>query len=62
MATIKYIWGSMWGTYTIPCTVKEKSGDKYVIKYFDPFSEENVTRTVGKNDLVFPSYGDTVMG
>ena len=58
MTDALYVFASMFGTYEIACTVLETHEDGYTISFTDPFIDEEVTRKVGVDLVIFKT--DTV--
>ena len=58
---IQYIWGTMWGTTMVDCSVINKRGDSYLIEFYDDIAEEKVRRTAERDELVFPSFANRVL-
>ena len=60
MTTVKYIWGTPYGTDTVPCKVIDKNNGRYRIEFFDDISNEVSDRWVKRSDLEFPKYSDMI--
>lgn len=61
MPTVKYMWGTPWGTDVVPCEIKEKRGSGYLIEFKDTIADEMVERWVNISELIWPDYSEMIL-
>jgi len=61
MNTVTYAWGGMWGTFNVPCVVKQVTANECEIEFYDTVAERTENRTVEKSTLTFPAFADLIM-